>query len=377
MIISNNDKLDFAFELFKAMQKDNLGHIYRGLFTQSITDSILSLTETNLDKEEESPKIKKRVYAIMVECLQNVTRHQGDDIENDPENLGLFVIQKQASKYFLTTGNLVENADIEKIEGLISKINSLEKDELKKYYKQVLTEGSLSEKGGAGLGLIDMARKSGNKLGYRFKDVNEKYSYFYLHTIPSIISDTSEGGSDSAESLNNIIEIHKSLNREEVLLIFNGVFNQESLLHLLETVQQQMKGSESAKKKVFNVIVEMLQNIVKHGDSNYDKYKGNPGLFFISEKNNGYVITTGNFVKQEKLKEIQGKLEHLNKLSNKEVVDYYDENLMNFENEDSKKTGLGFLDLRIKSENELNYNFYKIDNEYAFFSLQTTISIKE
>ena len=98
-----NSPLTFALELFKAMQKDNLGYIYRGKFTQEITDSILSLTEHNLDKEEESPKIKKRVYSIMVECLQNITRHQDDTKEDSVESYGVFVIQKELENYYITS----------------------------------------------------------------------------------------------------------------------------------------------------------------------------------------------------------------------------------------------------------------------------------
>ncbi|GAB4296842.1 MAG: hypothetical protein Kow0068_21210 [Marinilabiliales bacterium] len=372
-VMSYKDKSKFAFELFKAMQKDNLGHIYRGRFTQSITDSILSLTETNLDKEEESPKIKKRVYAIMVECLQNITRHQDDTEENIPESLGIFVIQKQDSKYFITTGNLIEKKNINQIKSLIEKINSLEKDELKDYYKKVLTEGTLSDKGGAGLGLIDMARKSGNKLKYKFTDVNDIYSYFYLHMIPSLNAEFSDTYSD--ESLDNIIEIHKGLNKEDILLVFNGLFDQESLLNLLKTVQGQMRGSESVRKKVFNVVVEMLQNIVKHGSDNTNKNIGNPGLFYIAETSKDYKITTGNFILSSQKEALEKKLEYLNKLSNKEIEANYSELLMNFEHhQDSKKTGLGLIDLRLKSKNPLVYDFEKINDNFTFFSIQVTVS---
>ena len=52
---------------------------------------------------------------------------------------------------------------------------------MKRYYKEVLNETEISKKGGAGLGLIEMARKSGNKLAFDFTEVNSVYSFFYLH----------------------------------------------------------------------------------------------------------------------------------------------------------------------------------------------------
>src|SRR3989339_102687 len=259
----SNVDLNFAYLLFDGMQKDNLGYIYRGHFDQNITDNILLLTESNLEKEEQSSKVRKRIYSIMVEGLQNITRHQEDSEEASHEYFGIFVIQKKEDKYYITTGNVADNANIDTLKRLLEKINSLEKDALKDYYKEVLEEGSLSNKGGAGLGLIDMARKSGNKLIYDFVDVNEKYSYFYLQTVPTLTE--GESLDDSNEALKNIMGIHKVLNEASVRLIFNGLFNQESLLNLLATIKGQITGSESVKNKVFYLIVEMLQNIIKHG----------------------------------------------------------------------------------------------------------------
>ena len=369
---ANKEVLDFAFALFSAMQKDNLGYIYRGYFTQNITDNILSLTETNLEKTESSGKIKKRVYSIMVECLQNITRHQDDTEDDTPHAFGIFVIQKKEDRYFITTGNLIEKVNIPTIEPLIKKINSLEKDELKKYYKEVLMEGELSDKGGAGLGLIDMARKSGNKLSYDFKSVSDKLSYFYLHTIPSLTKEggDAEGGEDS---LKNIINIHSILNSENVLLIFNGNFNQETLVNLLSTIEGQMQGPASFKKKVFYITVELLQNIFKHGSSPDGRDNGNPGIFFIGEEDGVYKITTGNYIVKDKVEDLKGKIDYVNNLNQEELDDFYNKRLFNFDIDDSKKAGLGIIDLRLKSGMPLYYNFHDIDDNFSFFTFQARV----
>ena len=52
--------------------------------------------------------------------------------------------------------------------------------------------GKLSAKGGAGLGFIDIARKSGNKLEYFFKEINSYSSFFILTTKVSRISNNEE-----------------------------------------------------------------------------------------------------------------------------------------------------------------------------------------
>lgn len=371
--ILEND-LEFIYLLYKDMEKDNLGYIYRGRFTQEITDNILLLSESKLEKEEQSSKTKKRVYSILVECLQNITRHQDDTGDESPESLGYFVLQKKLDKYYITTGNLIDKENIDYIENLIVKINSLEKEELKAYYKEILEEGSFSNKGGAGLGLIDMAKKSGNKLHYKFREVNDLYSYFYLHTIPSLEDSDSEANLSYKQSLDTIVDIHQKLNNHNLLLVFNGLFNQDGLLSILNSLEGQMLGSANTKKRVFYVVVEMLQNIVKHGSNPYNSDMANPGIFCIGEKNNAYYVLTGNFIKNENLPELTHKLETVNKLADKDIEDMFNKSLFDFEIDDSKKAGLGIIDLRIKSKNPLRHKIHKVNNDVSFFSLETIVN---
>ncbi|MEQ1734263.1 MAG: DUF6272 family protein, partial [Bacteroidia bacterium] len=62
----------------------------------------------------------------------------------------------------------------------LDKINAMDKEQLKEFYKEVLAEGGFSEKGGGGLGMIDIARKSGHKLDYTFDPIDDTYSFFNL-----------------------------------------------------------------------------------------------------------------------------------------------------------------------------------------------------
>lgn len=376
MTQNRKDTQDFVYKLFASMQDDDLAYIYRGSFDQGITDNILLLTESNLQKKEESSKVKKRIYSILVEGLQNITRHQDqDNKEVDSQNaFGIFVIQKNNNKYYITTGNLIDNDNISSITKLLEKINSLDKASLKEYYKEVLEEGSLSEKGGAGLGLIDMARKANSKLIYDFKKINQKYSYFYLHTVPSVQKDE-QTDSYSTDSLNNIESVHKSLNQAFVRLVFSGLFNQDSLLDLLATIKGQIAGTASIKNKVFYIIVEMLQNVIKHG-AKLKESNGNPGIFYISEEDNHYIITTGNYISNGKIDKLKNKLEEVNILNLEELDNFYIKSLFNFEIDDSKESGLGIIDLRIKSENKLNFYFFKVNEKHSFYTLQTKVKMK-
>lgn len=365
------NQLSYGFKLFEGMRKDNLGYIYRGLFTQNITDSILALTESNLESVGESSKVKKRVFSIMVECLQNVTRHQtSEKIETvQPEHSGIFVIQNKNNAYQITSGNIVENQAIPHLKSLLDKINSLEKDALKEYYKQILEDGSISDKGGAGLGLIEMARKSGNKLYFDFKDVNSLISYFYLHTA---ISKELEEQIDNID-LQNIKDLHDIVNKENIMLIFNGFLNQESLINLLSIIEGQSIGAVDIKKKLFNIMVEMLQNIVKHGAKKDEEVIGNPGIFFIAQDGNTYILHTGNYIDNHVVESLSEKLDHVNNLEGDELDNFYTRRLLNFDIDNHKEAGLGIIDLRIKSGNKIEYSFEHVNDKVSFISMQIRI----
>ena len=143
--------------------------------------------ESKMDYMEESPKLKKKVFNVLVECLQNLYHHidSNDDQDRNFTRIeaksALFMIAKKDNHFVIRTGNYIDNESAAELEKRLDTINGMDKDELKKYYQEVLNNGALSEKGTAGLGMIDIARKSGNKLEYQFLPINEQNSFFCLN----------------------------------------------------------------------------------------------------------------------------------------------------------------------------------------------------
>lgn len=174
------------YEYFKQMEENNIILAFKGNITGDLLTSILEITENKLEKIQEEPKVRRKVFNILVECLQNVYHHM-DELEAMFGNMAfhnnsvIFMIGQQENNYFIITGNHILNDKINHLKNKIDKINSLNPDELKNFYKEVLTTSEgLSEKGGAGLGMIDIARKSGNKIEYDFKPIDEKFSFYSL-----------------------------------------------------------------------------------------------------------------------------------------------------------------------------------------------------
>ena len=85
-----------------------------------------------------------------------------------------------SKKYFykIVTGNLIATSHVKTLTKQLERINQMNKEELRQYYKDVMSNDKFSESGTAGLGFIDMARKTGQKLDYKFIEMDEEYSYF-------------------------------------------------------------------------------------------------------------------------------------------------------------------------------------------------------
>jgi len=182
--------LEFVYEFYQSMKEHEITLVYEGEITHQITKAFTSLTESNMAKEEESNMVQKKVFHVMVECLQNISKHADDFGSNEYlfSGRGIFLVAKGKDDYTVTTGNAVENDKIDGLKKMLENINSLEKDELTELYKKQIKEGRLSDKGGAGLGFIDIKRKTGKNLEYHFLPINDDASFFLLtSTISRIV----------------------------------------------------------------------------------------------------------------------------------------------------------------------------------------------
>ena len=179
---SNKGFLDFVYGFYKGMKTHEITLAYEGEINHQIMKAFTTLAQGKMDKESEASHVQKRVYHVMVECLQNISKHAfHTNVQPDSElNRGILLVIKTENEYKITTGNIIEISHSEELKETLSKINTLDKAELDKLYKTQLKEGELSKRGGAGLGFIDIKRKTGQKLEFHFFPVDQHYSFFLL-----------------------------------------------------------------------------------------------------------------------------------------------------------------------------------------------------
>jgi hypothetical protein len=98
--------------------------------------------------------------------------------------------------FYIEAGNPILKDDIDGLQQKLDRINNLDKHGLKELYKDTITNGRFSVKGGAGLGFIEMAKLSGERLTYNFEKIDDQFSFFrFAINIPDTPKNCDEDNS--------------------------------------------------------------------------------------------------------------------------------------------------------------------------------------
>lgn len=165
-------------EFFQLLQDFNATLVYQGIFDQEIVKTFLRMAENRLKEENTEDSVRKKLFSVMTEVLQNICKHQKSGAAEG--NDAIFLLGQKDNEYAVFTGNLIADEMISRVKVKIDQVNGLDKEGLKELYKQSRLKSEISEVGGAGLGFIDIARKSGNPLQYHFAPVEKDISFFTL-----------------------------------------------------------------------------------------------------------------------------------------------------------------------------------------------------
>ncbi len=161
---------------------------FSGSVTFMLIDSIASVISERLDAIENNISVKKRVFGVVMECLQNLGNHaiKADInqvyVEYDPSSVG-FKIENTNDGYEIVTVNFLQNCEIQKLKEWIEMIKCFTPEQIRKKYNDILLHSSFNEKRGGGLGLLDVALRSNGEITYKFKPFNDNYSLFYFKTV--------------------------------------------------------------------------------------------------------------------------------------------------------------------------------------------------
>lgn len=156
-------------------------------------DLLIQLGDTlkqELKREEVESNTIVKVFSMFIEQMQNVVRYSAPSETNvtlEPASLqvGVVTVGYDGNYYFVASGNKVATTEVSRIRGKLEKISSMDKDQLKAYYKEMRKSETPEDSVGAGLGFIEMARKADRPLEFEFSELDDRESFFSLITLIS------------------------------------------------------------------------------------------------------------------------------------------------------------------------------------------------
>lgn len=156
---------------------------YKGLLTFSTIGRLLTQLKNKTDFKGQKVGVYKRILSVMIEALENIYKYS-DQFKNDPvilkNYLPTFKLEREKNSYIISVSNPVRKKDAIRLKEKIDLVNQKSAEELKILYRQTISNGKFTEKGGAGLGIIEMAKISGNPLVYKFSPLNEEFDLYSL-----------------------------------------------------------------------------------------------------------------------------------------------------------------------------------------------------
>ncbi len=166
------------FDLYKTMNADKIICAYHGNFNYDVVNGLLKTAKVQLNNPENNRTSAKKTYNILVECLENIHKHSENGGEKIKE--AIFVLTQPSDGFSITVGNLISSSEKESLKNNIDNLNKMTRDELKAHYRDIIKNGKVSDRGGAGLGMTDIALKSRSKLNYTFNEYYEDELFFSL-----------------------------------------------------------------------------------------------------------------------------------------------------------------------------------------------------
>lgn len=159
---------------------------YQGPLSFSTIDALLSEFKIASQEHKISFKAYKKMISVMIEALENISKYSEQfqcNVTEKDDFCPSCYINCNTNSLELIASNPVRDKDVESLRSRIDCVNSQNQKSLKDLYKSTMTNGKFSEQGGAGLGFIEMAKTTGNKLEYNFKELQEGFSLYTFRVV--------------------------------------------------------------------------------------------------------------------------------------------------------------------------------------------------
>lgn len=353
----------FLPSFFRAHQREKMLFAYRGAMDESIMEAILGISEHTLEEHTSLAAANRKVSFLLVECFQNILRHGAVAPNSNDATNPLFSFRTFDDSFYINSCNTIEEVDRERLTEIVDLVNGLDKEGLTELYRNRLSQNAISERGGAGLGLIELSRKSGQPIRYRFDSTSDGRTLFFNQVS------FRKPGEPDFDTEDAAAELFARMTLENIVLLYKGDMSQRSILPLLSVaeVNTASRTQTDTMRRVGHVLIEMLQNISRHSDATNGRREG---IIAIARCGNAFNVVAGNFVNHLQMQKLQGQLDEIAAAGPAGLKELHRAKFKaTLQREDRYSSGLGLVQIARDAEGRMHASFTPEADGRIFFAL--------
>lgn len=157
---------------------------FAGYLSEEMLTTLGNALKTRMALAETDSNVAKRVFSVFVEQVQNIIRYSSERVSSDaPPRLmssGIVSVGHEADGFFVTCGNVVSGEAVEVLRARLEHLASLDRDQIKAFYREKLREPPEAESQGASIGLIEIARRSSAPIDFDITWTDEAHSHAFF-----------------------------------------------------------------------------------------------------------------------------------------------------------------------------------------------------
>ncbi len=298
------DIVSIMTEIYRPILKSDFYLSYFGVFTDDITQHLIEWVQSKLENDPEIKKsnIKKTSF-LLAETYQNIVRHKVK-FENEapassrdfPEG---FQININKGSVQIVCTNRVKSADSHYLESAVEEVASSSKEELKEMWVERLTNSGFTKNGGAGLGLIEIARKIDHPIQYSFEDIDSLFQLFSM----TVSFNVDGRQSDDVDQI-NYRELYTKQVKHKAIFGYKGVMDPkfyQVIISILETQFNSLHMSGNVHESNLVVARKSLANFKEFGKLMGGQVRGYFGLGLAGQQ---HFLYFGYFIEDEKVQRL-------------------------------------------------------------------------
>ncbi|MBU1611021.1 MAG: SiaB family protein kinase [Proteobacteria bacterium] len=182
--------IEDMYELYKTLKNEGILFCFIGPISQSVVEGIGAALRHKMELADTTITVSQRVFSIFVEQMQNVVNYSAEKVNKDEQidgdlRFGMIVVgQKTNGQFYIVSGNHIHKDDTERIMGLLDTLKQMDKEELKALYKEQRKLSPPEGSKGAGLGLIETARKASQPIEYTLtSSVEGRHNFLSIQAV--------------------------------------------------------------------------------------------------------------------------------------------------------------------------------------------------